>query len=261
MLDLTNLPDKAPEYDLRDLFEANMHFGHKVADWNPKMRQFVYTHKNGVHIFDLEKTASQLQLAYNVVYKAAKEGKEIVVVGTKPSIKEVVEAQAKEAKMNYIVSRWLGGLLTNWGQVSKSLKRMLDIEKKLKSDAYKGYTKYEIGKIEKELNRLKRFFDGLHGLTHKPDLLIVVDPVKENVAVKEANIAGVPVVALIDSNGDPDLVDVPVPGNDDAVKSVELFMTEMAKAYVAGKGGKTAKNEKIKEKNDKSDEKEKTHAN
>ena len=241
MLDLTHLPEKAPEYDLRALFEANMHFGHKVAEWNPKMRQFIYTHKNGVHIFDLEKTAKQLQLAYNVIYQAAQEGREIVVVGTKPSIKEVVENKAKEAGMNYVVSRWLGGLLTNWEQVSKSLKRMLEIEKKLAEGSYKGYTKYEVGKIEKEKARLERFFGGLRNLKRKPELLVVVDPVKEKVAVKEANLADVPVVALIDSNGDPDLVDVPVPGNDDAVKSVEFFMTEIANAYVTGKKGKTVK--------------------
>ena len=235
MLDLTKLPNKAPEYDLRALFEANLHFGHKVADWNPKMRQFIYTHKNGVHIFDLEKTAKQLQVAYNVVYQAANQGQEVVLVGTKLAAKEVVETKAKEVGLNYVVSRWLGGLLTNWDQVSKSLKKMLEIEKKLGEGQYKGYTKYEIGKIEKELNRLKRFFDGLRGLRHKPDLLVVIDPVKESVAVKEANMAGVPVVALIDSDGDPDLVDVPVPGNDDAVKSIEFFVTEIAKAYKEGK--------------------------
>ncbi len=236
MLDLSHLPEKAPEYDLRVLFEANLHFGHKVAEWNPKMKRFIYTHKNGVHIFNLEETAAQLQLAYNVVYQAANNGKTVVVIGTKSSAKEAVEKFAKEAGCNYITSRWLGGLLTNWPQVSKSLKKMLQIEKKLETEAYKGYTKYEIGRIEKELNRLKRFFDGLRGLQHKPDLLVVVDPTKEDVAIKEANISGVPVVALIDSNGDPTRIDIPVPGNDDAVKSIELFLSEMTKAYLEGKG-------------------------
>ena len=244
MLDLDNLPNKAPEYDLRTLFEANLHFGHKVADWNPKMQRFIYTHKNGVHIFDLEKTAFKLQQAYNAIYQAASQGKEVVVVGTKSAAKEIVEAKSKEVGLNYITSRWLGGLLTNWDQVSKSLKRMLEMERKLETGEYKGYTKYEVGKIEKEVSRLRRFFDGLRGLKHKPDVLVVIDPVKELVAVKEANISQVPVVALIDSNGNPDLVDVPVPGNDDAVKSIELFMTEIAKAYSEGKTGKKPVEEK-----------------
>jgi len=236
MLDLSHLPDKAPDYDLRTLFEANLHFGHKITEWNPKMKRFIYTHKNGVHIFNLEKTAAQLKLAYNLLYQAAVKGETVVVIGTKSSAKETVEKFSREAGLNYVTSRWLGGLLTNWTQVSKSLKKMLRIEKKLEAGEYKGYTKYEIGRIEKELGKLKRFFDGLRDLQHKPDLLVVIDPTKENVAIKEANISGVPIVALIDSNGDPAQIDIPVPGNDDAVKSIELFMSEIARAYQEGKG-------------------------
>ena len=235
MLDLSKVPDKAPDFNLEELFEAGMHFGHPRRKWHPKMAPYIYMEKNGMHIFDLEKTAEQLKIAYNLVYHLASEGKKVIIVGTKRQAKEIVERSAEEAGMLYITSRWLGGLLTNWPQVSKSLKRMIEIEKKLEEDGYKGYTKYEVVQIEKELSRLRRFFSGIRGLKDTPDCIIVIDPVKEINVVKEAKVVGVPMVALIDSNGDPTQVDVAVPANDDASKSIEYFVKTLATAYAKGK--------------------------
>ena len=235
MIDLTKVPDKSPDFDLGDLFEAGMHFGHPKRKWHPKMKPWIYMEKNGVHIFDLEKTASQLKLAYNLVYDLARQGKKVVMVGTKRQTKAVIEAEVATSGLLYITSRWLGGFLTNWNQVENSLKRMLKIESNLETGAYKGRTKYEIVQIEKELSRLKRFFDGLRGLKSIPDCLIIIDPTRENNAIKEARMLNVPVIALIDSNSNPDLVDLPVPGNDDAVKSIEIFVKTMALAYDEGR--------------------------
>jgi len=235
MIDLSKLPDKAPDFDLAVLFEAGMHFGHPKRKWHPKMKPWIYMEKNGVHIFDLEKTASQLKLAYNLVFDLASQGKKVVMVGTKRQSKAIIEAEAKASGLLYITSRWLGGFLTNWTQVENSLKQMMKIENNLETGAYKGRTKYEIVQLEKELNRLKRFFDGLRGLKNIPDCLIVIDPNRETNAIKEARMLKVPIIALIDSNSNPDLVDLPVPGNDDAVKSIEVFVKTMALAYDEGR--------------------------
>ncbi|MBD3250262.1 MAG: 30S ribosomal protein S2 [Candidatus Pacebacteria bacterium] len=233
-IDFSKLPDQAPEYDLRELLELGCHFGHSKNKWNPLMEDYIYTEKNGVHIFDLAKTAQQLQQAYNYVYQLGKKKKTLIMVGTKRQAREIVREVAEEVGAMYITSRWLGGFLTNWDQVSKSLKRMLKIEAELKEGGYEGYTKYEISQIKKELSRLRRFFEGVRDLKGKPDALFIVDPTKEENAVKEANSEDVPVVALIDSDGDPNQVDLPIPANDDAVKCVEFMVRQIGQAYKKG---------------------------
>lgn len=232
------LPDKAPEYDLRDLLEADCHFGHQKSKWNPAMDEYIYTEKDGIHIFDLAKTAKQLQLAYNYAYQLGKKNKTLIMVGTKRQAREIVRETAEKAGCLYITSRWLGGFLTNWDQVSKSLKRMLKIEEKLEQGEYEAFTKFEQAQIKKELTRLQRFFDGLRTLKKKPDALFVVDPQREDIAVTEANTEGVPVVAMVDSNGDPDQLDIAIPANDDAVTSIKLIVEQIGEAYQAGKQGK-----------------------
>lgn len=239
MQDISTLPNKAPEYDLTALLEAGCHFGHQKRKWHPKMKPFIYMEKDGVHIFDLEKTAAQLQQAYNYAYELGKTGKTMIVVGTKRQVKDVVKTAAKNAGLFYMTSRWLGGLLTNWDQVRLSIKRMTEIESGLKTDKFKGYTKYERNQLEKELNRLERFFDGVRDLKTKPDCIFVIDPIREKNAVAEAAKMDVPVMALADSNADPSLVSaVVIPANDDAVKSVELIVGEVTKAYAAGRDSK-----------------------
>lgn len=237
MKDFQNLPDKAPEFDLRDLLEVGLHFGHQKAKWHPKMSEWIYMEKDGIHIFDLEKTANQLQLAYNFIHNLGSKGKKVILVGTKRQANKIVEEAGKTSGLMYITSRWLGGLITNWEQVQLSLKRMLEIEKGLANDTYKNYTKYEQVKLEKELNRLKRFFDGIRDLKNKPDCVIVIDPKREHNAVSEAQTAGIPVIALTDSNTDPTGIDIVIPGNDDAMKCIKYVVDHLADAYASGVAG------------------------
>lgn len=238
MIDTALLPNKAPEYSLEELLEAGCHFGHQVAKWHPRIKNFIHMEKDGVHIFDLAKTAAQLQLAYNAAYELGKTGKTLVMVGTKRQVKEIVEAVGTEHGVAFIGSRWLGGLLTNWDQVRRSLKRMIDIDEGLRTDKFKGYTKFERNQLDKELSRLKRFFEGIRGLTNKPDALFVIDINREKVAVREAGTIGTFTMAIVDSNANPDLVDLAIPANDDGHKSVEYIVKAVIAGYVAGKNDK-----------------------
>lgn len=231
----------APEYNLLDLLEAGAHFGHQKAKWSPKMAEFIYMEKDGVHIFDLEKTAAKLREAYDFAFELGKANKTLIAVGTKRQAQDIVKEAAEARGIFYITSRWLGGLLTNWEQVSASIKRMNQLEKGLAGDAYKGYTKYERGQLEKEQGRLERFFGGIKDLTGKPDALFVIDPNREKNAVKEARVSGIPVIALIDSNSNPDLIQYPIPANDDARKSIEFIVTAVLEGYAAGKASRTSK--------------------
>ncbi len=230
-----DLPDKAPEYDLRELLDYGMHFGHQKAKWFPKMAEWIYIEKDGVHIFDLEKTAAQLQLAYNYFYHLGRTGKTVIMVGTKRQASPTIEEVAEANKMMHITARWLGGFLTNWEQVQQSLNKMLKLEKGLSEGTYSKYTKYEQVQLEKELNRLRRFFAGVKELKGKPDALFVVDPKREKIAVSEAQAMGVPVVAIVDSNTDPTGIDLVIPANDDALKSIKFVVEQLAAAYSAGK--------------------------
>ena len=245
-LDLSTLPNKAPEYDLQTLFDANMHYGHPASQWHPKMKSWIHSEKNGVHIFDLAKTAAQLQLAYNLFYQLGAEGKQIVMVGTKRQSREVITKTAQDSGLNYIVARWLGGFLTNWEQVYKSMKVMIADQEKLDQGSFTGRTKYELVKIQKELDRMRRFFGGVSKLTSRPDAIFVIDPKKEKNAVREANLESITVIGLVDSNTNPDQIDIVIPGNDDAFKSIELVVTQLAEAYALGvKEGKLAPKTKV----------------
>lgn len=235
MLDITSLPDKSPDFDLQELFGAGMHYGHHKSKWHPRMSQYIHSEKNGVHLIDLAKTAQQMRLAYNLLYQLGSQKKTVIIVGTKRQARELVKQTAETAGMLHITSRWLGGLITNWSQVKKSLKDMVDTETKLAEGSLKGRTKYELVKIEKEVARAKRFFDGIRTLTDLPAAIVIIDPGKEKIVVAEASKVGVPVIALVDTNTNPDLVDIAVPGNDDAIKSIECFLQQMTKAYLMGK--------------------------
>lgn len=237
-IDPSTLPDKAPQYDLAELLEAGVHFGHQVRKWHPKMAEYIYMEKDGVHIFDLAKTAAQLRIAYNYLYDLGAKGKTVIFVGTKRQAKDVIQEQAQAAGAMYITSRWLGGTLTNWDQVKKSIKRMNDLETGLQSGAYAGYTKYEQVQFEKELARLQRFFVGIRSLNKMPDAIVVIDPIREDNVIKEATTIGIPVLGLADSNADPRVLAVAIPGNDDAMSSIRLVVTELAKAYGEGRKAK-----------------------
>jgi small subunit ribosomal protein S2 len=235
MIDVSSLSDKAPEYDLRDLLEAGMHFGHQSAKWHPKMADYLHMEQDGVHIFDLAKTAEQLKLAYNYLYQLGQTGKTVIFVGTKRQARDLVREAAGSAGAYFVAQRWMGGMLTNWDQISKSIRRMNDIAEGLESGRFDAYTKFERVQLEKEHGRLERFFEGVKGMKGKPDCLVVIDPRHEKIAVGEAAKVGVPIVALVDSNTSPDLIDLVIPGNDDAVSSVELTVKQLAEAYANGK--------------------------
>ncbi len=231
-------PTANPEFNLQEMLELGCHFGHKASKWHPKMAEYIYAEKDGVHLFDLPHTAELLSEAYSYVYNLAKEGKTIVLVGTKKQARDVIKEAAIDASCFYINARWMGGLLTNWSQVSKSIKHMEDIREGLATDKYKGYTKYERVKLEKEQIKLERFFGGLRGLKSKPDCIFIVDPKKEHIVVEEANNVSVPVIALTDSDSDPRPVQFVIPGNDDAVKSIKFFVDQIAAAYKAGRSAR-----------------------
>jgi len=238
MIDFASLEQKAPEFDLRELLEAGAHFGHQSRRWHPKMSQWIYTEKDGVHIFDLAKTAAQLQIAYNFAYDLGKKGKSIVLVGTKKQAREVIKEVAAASNLMSITSRWLGGLLTNWEQVNKSLRRMLDIEKGLVDGKFDKYTKRERVLLDKERARQERFFGGIRELKGKPDALFIIDPGREKVVVLEALKVGVPMIAIVDTNTNPDGIDIPIPANDDAVRSLSYITKAVVAGYEAGKRDK-----------------------
>lgn len=224
--------------DLKALLEAGVHFGHQAHRWNPKMKKFIYTERDGVHIFDLIKTAEQLEAAMNFARQLGKQGKTLVFVGTKRQAQDLVREAATMAGAMYIITRWLGGLVTNWEQVSKSIRRMNRLKKELAEGKYDHYTKYERVQLQKEIDRLERFFIGVADLQGVPDAIFVVDVGEETVAVKEAKAAGIPVMALVDSNGNPDYAQYVIPGNDDAVSSIKIIADHIAQAYAEGKKAK-----------------------
>lgn len=234
-VDLTTLPNNAPEFDLKEMLEAGIHFGHQTRKWHPAMKEFIYTAKDDVHIIDLPKTAAQLTHAYNFAYDLGKHSKNLVFVATKRQARDIVRTAAEEAGAMFITARWLGGLLTNWEQVSKSLRRMLDLETGLETDAFKGYTKFERNQMDKERERLQRFFGGIRGLKARPDALMIVDPGREKNAILEAVSVGMPVMGLVDTNSDPRQLDIAIPGNDDAAASIEFIVKAVAAGYKAGR--------------------------
>lgn len=231
-------PNSTPTYDLQELFDVGLHYGHQVRRWHPKMKPWIFTEKNGVHLFDLAKTAAQLQLAYQMAYELGKKGKSLVAVCTKRQAREMVTVATQEAGAMSITTRWLGGLLTNWDQVNRSLKKMIKTRKQIEGGALTGRTKYELVQIEKDVLRLERFFGGIETLTKLPDALLVIDPVREKNAVTEASIMNIPVMALIDTDGNPTNVTLPIPGNDDAIKSITFVVEAVLAGYKAGKGVK-----------------------
>lgn len=223
--------------DLQQLLEAGVHFGHQSHRWNPKMRDFIFDTRDGVHIFDLVKTASQLENALQFAYELGKSGKNLIFVGTKRQAQEIVKVAAEEAGAMYIITRWMGGFLTNWEQVFKSIDKMNRLKSGLASGKYDHYTKYERMQIQKDIDRLERFFIGVADIKKTPDAIFVVDIMEEEVAAKEAKTLGIPVIALVDSNGNPELAeyDYVIPANDDAVSSIKLLTTMVAQAYAEGK--------------------------
>lgn len=233
---------------LKDLIESGAHFGHQVRRWNPKMKDYIYGEKDGVHIFDLTKTKTKLEEALDVLKKSSSEGKVILFVGTKKQAKEKVKDAARAAGVYYVNERWLGGTLTNFGQIKKSLKKLDELKTGMAKGEFTKRTKKEKLLIEREIERLERFFSGVVGLDKLPELMLIVDVKREKTAIKEARALGVPVVAIVDTNADPDTVDYAVPMNDDASKALEYVLGLMVTAINEGRGKNSDKKEAKSEK-------------
>jgi small subunit ribosomal protein S2 len=222
------------EVTVEQLFEAGAHFGHVVKKWNPKMKQYLWGEMNGIHIFALEKTVSELGRACEALQKATATGKKIVIVGTKRQARQMVEEMAKRVGIPYMTQRWLGGLITNWRQVKQTIDRLNSLRLKREQGQLKKFTKKEQVLFDKEISRLERIVGGLANLKDVPEMIIVIDTHKERLVVKEASSRGVSIVGLVDSNANPDKIDYPIPMNDDATKGLEIVVGEMEKALMAG---------------------------
>ena len=219
---------------LRDLLEAGVHFGHQTRLWNPKMKPYIYGEKNGVHIIDLQKTARSLVGATRFVTQIAARGGSVLFVGTKRASREIIEEQANRSGMFYVNNRWLGGTLTNFQTVKKSIDRYTGIERARDEGRFDLLTKREAQELNRKLEKMERSLGGIKNMKGLPDLMFVIDPKREHIAVREANKLKIPVVGLCDTNCDPDGITYVIPGNDDAMKSIRLFTTALADACIEG---------------------------
>lgn len=232
---------------LKELLEAGVHFGHQSRRWNPKMRPFIYTEREGIHVIDLTQTSARLDVAYDYVKDLVASGGEIIFVGTKRQAQETVMAEAKRVGAMYIAERWLGGLLTNFESVHKNIKRLNELREKRDKGELSEFTKKEQLLIDREIAKMERVIGGIDRLQKIPEAIFVIDAKKEDNAVREARKTGVKVVALADTNVDPTMIDYPIPANDDAMRAIELLTRVMADAYAEGKelyGKRLAKEEK-----------------
>ena len=222
---------------MRKMLENGVHFGHQTRKWNPKMKQFIYTAKNGVYIIDLAKTQAKLEVAYDALKKIAEDGGKILFVGTKKQAQATILEEALRSGSFYINQRWLGGTMTNFRTIQKSIKKLLEIEEMEANGQLAVYTKKEQAVLLQKKERLENFLGGIKGMKKLPDAIFVVDPLEEHNAVAEARKLNIPVFALIVTNADPDLVDFPIPSNDDAVRSIKLMVGVIADAILEAKGG------------------------
>ena len=216
---------------LEQLLAAGVHFGHQTRRWNPKMRRFIFAERNGIHIIDLQKTLRQIDLAQKMARDTVLRGDNILFVCTKKQLKAIVQAEAERCGAMFVTERWLGGLLTNFQTVKKQVRRLKELETgKEDGGEFQNYTKKEQLMMSRELEKLNKYLSGIKNMGRLPGLLVVIDSRKEKIAVTEANKLGIPIVAIVDTNADPDLITVPIAGNDDAIRSVELITQSLASA-------------------------------
>jgi len=220
--------------ELTHLIEAGAHFGHLTRRWNPKMKPFIFMEKNGIHIIDLKKSLGLLNQAHQEMVEAVSQGSTILFVGTKKQAKGVIESEAKRCGMNWVSERWLGGMLTNFSTIRKSVKRLQNIEKQETDGTFDKITKKERLFLTRERDKLKKILEGVETMSRLPGVVFVVDIKKEDIAVKEARRLNIPVFAMVDTNCDPDPIDHVIPANDDAVKTIELIVKHMADAVIEG---------------------------
>ncbi|HEO2852822.1 TPA: 30S ribosomal protein S2 [Streptococcus agalactiae] len=225
---------------MKQLLEAGVHFGHQTRRWNPKMAKYIFTEHNGIHVIDLQQTVKLADQAYEFVRDAAANDAVILFVGTKKQAAEAVAEEAKRAGQYFINHRWLGGTLTNWGTIQKRIARLKEIKRMEEEGTFELLPKKEVALLNKQRARLEKFLGGIEDMPRIPDVMYVVDPHKEQIAVKEAKKLGIPVVAMVDTNADPDDIDVIIPANDDAIRAVKLITSKLADAVIEGRQGEDA---------------------
>lgn len=219
---------------VRDLFEAGVHFGHQTKRWNPKMRPFLYGARNGIHIIDLDQSVNLFRRAFMFTMDTVAKGGHLVFVGTKRQAQEIVREEAGRAGQYYVINRWLGGTLTNFRTVKGGLERLKTLERMAEDGTYENISKKEISQLEKERSRFEKYIGGVKGMGAVPTALFIIDPAQEQIAVAEARKLRIPIIAITDSNCDPSLIDYPIPGNDDAIRSIRLITSALADACVHG---------------------------
>jgi small subunit ribosomal protein S2 len=225
-----------PEVSMKQLLEAGVHFGHQTSRWNPKMKPYIFGARNGIYIIDLQQTVKMFRDAYNFVRDVTSQGGQILFVGTKKQAQEAIRDEAERCGAFYVNTRWLGGMLTNFQTIKQSIERLKKLDEMLEDQQVaQALTKKELGLLRHEREKLLSSLGGIKGLKKLPDALFVIDPKKEEIAVKEANKLSIPVVAVVDTNCDPDLIDYKVPGNDDAIRAIRLFCSAIAEAVVEGR--------------------------
>ena len=222
---------------MKQLLEAGVHFGHQTRRWNPKMARYIFTERNGIYIIDLQKTVKKLDEAYNFVRDTAAAGGEILFVGTKKQAQESIKEEAERCGMHFVNARWLGGMLTNFRTIRRRVDRLSQLKKMQEDGTFDLLPKKEVSKLELEIEKLEKFLGGVKNMDKLPAAIFIVDPRKERIAVAEAHRLGIPLVAIVDTNCDPDEIDYVIPGNDDAIRAVKLISGAMANAVLEGRQG------------------------
>lgn len=222
---------------MKQLLEAGVHFGHQTRRWNPKMARYIFTERNGIYIIDLQKTVKKLEEAYAFVKEVAANGDTVLFVGTKKQAGDSVKEEAERAGVHYVNARWLGGMLTNFKTIRRRIQRLEQLRKMQEDGTFDRLTKKEVIKLELEIDKLEKYLGGIKTMDKLPGALFIVDPRKERIAVAEAKKLGIPIVAIVDTNCDPDEIDYVIPGNDDAIRAVKLIASTMADAIIEGRQG------------------------
>mgnify|MGYP000970319725 FL=1 len=230
---------------MKQLLECGVHFGHQTRRWNPKMKPYIFTERNGIYIIDLQKTVKGLERAYDFVREVSKSGGTILFVGTKRQAQDPIREEALKAGQYYINQRWLGGLLTNFATIRRRVTRMVELQEMEEKGTINKYPKKEIIQLRKERDKLEKYLSGIKEMKDIPDALFVIDPRRETIAVLEAHKLGIPVISIVDTNCDPDVIDYPIPGNDDAIRAIELVVGLMSNAFIEGRQGQDSRAEKI----------------
>ncbi len=222
---------------MKQLLEAGVHFGHQTRRWNPKMKKYIFTQRNGIYIIDLQKTVKMIDSAYNFMKDEAAKGATVLFVGTKKQAQDSIQEEAVRAGQFYVNHRWLGGTLTNWDTIQSRIKYLKDLKKMAEDGTFERLPKKEVALLKKKTDKLEKFLGGIEDMPKIPDVMFIVDPRKEQIAVHEAHKLNIPIVAMVDTNTDPDDVDVIIPSNDDAIRAVRLITAKMADAIIEGNQG------------------------